>query len=114
MAARGNVWQQRDHRLDEMPLPGRPVQLLIGAKRSRDGPGPSHSADSQTAAPPQKRKKMSEMEIQTSETIETLEKKEKDQRELYAKLEEYKAIARGRDEWKKNYEDTRIALKRKR
>ena len=54
---------------------------------------------------------MSEMEIQTSETIETLEKKEKGRRELYAKLEEYKAVARERDEWKKKYEETRIAFK---
>ena len=101
LAREPGLGEQRDHRLDEMPLPFRPVQPLIGAKRSRDGPGPSHSADSPTAAPPQKRVKMSEMEIQTSETIETLEKKEKDQRELYAKLEEYKPIARERDEWKK-------------
>ena len=45
--------------------PVRPVQPLIGAKRSRDWPGPSHSADSPTAAPPLKRVKMCEMEIQT-------------------------------------------------
>ena len=54
---------------------------------------------------------MSEMEIQTSETIETLEKKEKHQRELYAKLEEYRAIARERDEWKKKFDDLQIAYK---
>ena len=54
---------------------------------------------------------MSEMEIHTSETIETLEKKKKDRRELYAKLEEYKAIARERDEWKKKYDKTRKTLK---
>ena len=81
-----------------MPLPVRPVQPLIGAKRSRDGPGPSQSADSPTAAAPLKRVKMSEMEIRTSETIETLEKKEKDWKELHAKSEEYKAIGRERDE----------------
>ena len=68
------------------------MQPLIGAKRSCDGPGPSQSADSPTAAPPLKRLKMSEMEIRTSETIETLEKKEKDCKELHAKLEEFKAI----------------------
>ena len=51
------------------------------------------------------------MEIKTSETIETLEKKEKDQGELYAKFEEYKSIARERDEWMKKYEDTQIGLK---
>ena len=67
--------EQRDHRLGEMPLPVRPVQRLNGAKRSRDGPVPSHSADSPMAAPSQKRVKMGEMEVQTSETIETLEKK---------------------------------------
>ena len=54
---------------------------------------------------------MSEMEIQTSETIETLEKKEKNRKELHAKLEEYKAIARERDNWKKKYDEMQIALK---
>ena len=44
---------------------------------------------------------MSEIEIQTSETIETLEKKERNQSEQCAKLQEYRAIARERDEWKK-------------
>ena len=86
--------EQRDHRQGEMPLPDQPVQPLIGAKRLRDGSGPSHSADSPTAAAPLKKVKMNEMEIQTSKTIETLEKKKKYQRELYAKLEEYRAIAR--------------------
>ena len=103
--------EQSDHRLGEMPLPVQPVQPLIGAKRLSDGPGLSHSADSQTTAPPLTRVKMNEKEIQTSETIETLEKKEKDQRELYAKLEEYMAIARERDEWKKKFEDMQIAFK---
>ena len=37
---------KRDHRLGEMPLPVQPVQPLIGARRLRDGPGPSHSVDS--------------------------------------------------------------------
>ena len=54
---------------------------------------------------------MSEIEIQTSETIETLEKKEKDQSELCAKLQEYRAIARERDEWKRKYEDLQVAYK---
>ena len=80
--------------------------LNVGLRGVRDrrerpkptvGPGPSHSADSQTAAPLLKRVKMSEMEIRTSETFETLEKKEKDRKELHAKFEEYKAIARERD-----------------
>ena len=70
--------EQRDHRLGEMPLPIQQVQPLIGAKILRDGPGLSHSADSPTAAPPLKRVRMNEIEIQTSETIETLEKNEKD------------------------------------
>ena len=103
--------EQRDHRLGEMPLPVQPVQPLIGAKRLRDGPGPSHSVDSPTAAPPLKRVRMNEIEIQTSETIETLEKKDKDQSELCAKLQEYRAIARERDEWKKKFEDLQMAFK---
>ena len=111
LAREPGLCEQKDHRPVDMPLPVRPVHSLIVAKRLRDGPGPSHSADSPTAAPPLKRVKMSEMEIQTSETIKTLEKKKKDQRELYANLEDYKAIAGERDEWKKKYEDMRIALK---
>ena len=63
-----------------MPLPVQPAQPLIGAKRQRDGPGPSHSVDSPTAAPPPKRMRVIEIEIQTSETIETLEKKERSER----------------------------------
>ena len=89
--------EQRDHRLGEMPLPVQPVQSLIGAKVLREGPGPSHCADSPTAVSPLKRVKMNEIENQTSETIETSEKKENDQRELHAKLEEYRAIARERE-----------------
>ena len=105
LAREPGLGEQRDHRLGEMPLPVQPAQPLIGAKRQRDGPGPSHSVDSPTAAPPPKRVRVSEIEIQTSETIETLEKKERDQSELCAKLQEYRAIARERDEWKKKYED---------
>ena len=67
--------------------------------------------NSPTAAPPSKKVRVSEIEIQTSETIETLEKKEKDQSELCAKLQEYRAIARERDEWKKKYEDLQVAYK---
>ena len=103
--------EQKDHRLGEMPLPIQPAQPLYGAKRQRDGPGPSHSVDSPTAAPPPKRVRVSEIEIQTSETIETLEKKERDQSELCAKLQEYRAIARERDQWKKKYEDLQVAYK---
>ena len=93
LAREPGLGEQRDHRLGEMPLPVQPAQPLIGAKRQRDGPGPSHSVDSPTAAPPLKRVRVSEIEIQTSETIETLEKKERDQSELCAKLQEYRAIA---------------------
>ena len=71
-----------------MPLPVRPMQPLIGAKRSRDGPGPSHSTNSPTAAPPPKKIRMIEMETQTSETFKTLDKWEKDRHELRAKMEE--------------------------
>ena len=99
LAREPGLGEQRDHRLGEMPLPVRPLHPFIGAKRSRDWPGPSHSADSPTAAPTLKKVMMSEMEIQTSETIETLQKKETDWKELHAKLEEkYKAMARERDE----------------
>ena len=111
LAREPGLGEQRDHRLGEMPLPVQPAQPLIGAKRQRDGPGPSHSVDSPTAAPPPKRVRVSEREIQTSETIETLEKKERDQSELCAKLQEYRAIARERDEWKKKYEDLQVAYK---
>ena len=52
------------HLAGEMPLPVQPVQPLIGAKRLRDGPGPSHSVDSPTAAPPLKKVRMNEIEIQ--------------------------------------------------
>ena len=111
LAREPGLGEQRDHRLGEMPLPVQPAQPLIGAKRQRDGPGPSHSVDSPTAAPPSKKVRVSEIEIQTSETIETLEKKEKYQSELCAKLQEYRAIARERDEWKKKYEYLQVAYK---
>ena len=111
LAREPGLGEQRDHRLGEMPLPVQPAQPLIGAKRQRDGPGPSHSVDSPTSAPPPKRVRVSEIEIQTSETIETFEKKERDQSELWAKLQEYRAIARERDEWKKKYEDLQVSYK---
>ena len=110
-ARESGLGEQRDHRLCEMPLPVQPVQPLIGAKRLRDGPGPSHSVDYPTAALSLKRERMNEIEIQTSETTETLEKKEKDQSELCAKLQEYRAIARERDEWKKKFKDLQMAFK---
>ena len=111
LAREPGLGEQRDHRLGEMPLPVQPAQPLIGAKRLRDGPDPSHSVDSPTVAPPPKRVRVSEIEIQTSETIETLEKKERDQNELCAKLQEYRAIAREKDEWKKKFEYLQIAYK---
>ena len=40
-----------------------------------------------------------------------MEKKERDQSELCAKLQEYRAIARERDEWKKKYDDLQVAYK---
>ena len=39
LARERGLGEQRDRRLNEIPLPVRPVQPLIGAKRSRDGPG---------------------------------------------------------------------------
>ena len=111
MAREPGLGEQSDQRLGELPLPVQPAQPLIGAKRLRDGPDPSHSVDSPIAAPPLKRVKVSEIEIQTSETIETLEKKEKDQNELCAKLQKYRAISREKDEWKKKFEDLQIAYK---
>ena len=111
LAGEPGIGEQWDHRLGEMLLPVQPVQPLIGAKRLRDGPSPSHSADSPTAAPPLKRVRVNEIEIQNSETIETLELKEKDQRELCAKLQDYRAISRERDEWKKKFENLQIAFK---
>ena len=94
LAREPELGEQRDHRLGEMALLVQPEQPLIGAKRLRDGPDPSHSVDSPTPAPPLKRVKVSEIEIQTSETIETLEKKERDQNELCAKLQGYRTISR--------------------
>ena len=111
LAREPGLGERRDHRLGEIPLPVQPAQPLIGAKRLRDGPGPSHSVDSPTAAPHLKRVKVSEIEIQTSETIETLEKKENDQNELCAKLQEYRTISRERNEWMKKFEDLQIAYK---
>ena len=95
LAREPGLGEQRDHRLGEMPLYSRS----------------SEQRDSPTAAPPLKRVRMNEIEIQTSETIETLEKKEKDQSDLCAKLQEYRALARERDEWKKKFEDLQIAFK---
>ena len=93
LAREPGLGERRHHRLGEMLLPVQPAHPLIGAKRLRDGPDPSHSVDYPTAAPPLKRVRVSKMEIQTSETIEALEKKERDQSELCAKLQEYRAIS---------------------
>ena len=72
LAREPGLGEQRVHRLGEMPLAVQPVQPLIGVKRLRDGPGPSHSVDSPTATPPLKRVRMNKIEIHTSEAIETL------------------------------------------
>ena len=80
--------EQRDYRLGEMPLPVQPVQPLIRAKRSRDRPGPSHSADSPTAAPPMKKIRMDKVQIQTAETSEALEKKDKEWKHLCTRWNE--------------------------
>ena len=71
-----------------MPLPVQPVQPLLGAKRLSDGPVPSHSADSPTAASPMKKVRMNKIQIQTAETSETLEKKDKDWKQLSTRLNE--------------------------
>ena len=39
-----------------------------------------------------------------------MENNEEDRKELHAKLEEYKAVARERDEWKKKYDEMQIIL----
>ena len=111
LARESGLGEQRDHRLGEMPLRFQLAQPLIGAKILRDGPGPSHSTDSPTAAPTLKRVRVNEIEKQTSEAIETLEKKKRDQSELCAKLQEYRAIAQEGDEWKKKFEDLQVAYK---
>ena len=103
--------EERDHRLGEMPLQVQSMQPLIGTKRLRDGPGPSHSTNSPAVASPLERERMSDIDIQTSETIEKLEKKEKDQRELSAKLQERRAVAREKHEWKKKFGDMQIVFK---
>ena len=61
LAREPGLGEQKDHRLVEMPLSVQPAQPLIGAKRLRDGSGPSHLVDSPTAAPPLKRVRVSEI-----------------------------------------------------
>ena len=85
-------------------MPVRPscsAQSLFGLKRSRDGPVPSHSVDSPTAAPSSKKVRMNKMEIQTAETSETLENRDKDWKELCAKFDEYNEKTKDCDEWKR-------------
>ena len=69
--------EQGDYRLGEMPLPVQPEQPHIEAKRSRDGPGSSHSADSPTAVLPMTKFRMNEIQIQTAETNELWRQKTK-------------------------------------
>ena len=112
-ASEPGVGQQRDHRLGEMPMPVRPKfssQPLFGTKRSRDGSGALHSADSSTAAPPWKNVTLNGIEIETAETSETLEKRDKDWQELCAKLNEYKEKAKERNDWKRKYDESLITL----
>ena len=97
-----------------MPLPVLPVQPLIGAKRSRDGPGPSHSADSPTAAPPMKKVRMNEIQIQTAETSETLEQKDTDWKQLCTRLNELQEKAKDCDKWKRQFEELQISSKKRR
>ena len=111
LAREPGLGEQRDYRLGEMPLPVRPVQPLIGAKRSRDGPSPSHSAGSPTAAPPMQKVRMKEIQIQTAENSETLERKEKDWEQLCKRLNEIQEKAKNCDEWKRKYEELQILFK---
>ena len=81
LARMPGLCDQRHCRLGEMPMLVRPnssAQPLVGSKRSRDRLGPSYSANSTSAAPPSKKVKMSEIEIQTAETSENPEKRERD------------------------------------
>ena len=106
LARMPGLCDQRDCRLGEMPMLVRPNSSAqpVGSKRSRDGLGPSYSANSISAAPPSNKLKMSEIEIQTAETSETPEKREKDWQELCAKLDKDKKKAKERDEMKSNYD----------
>ena len=70
-----------------MPMPGDPnssAQPLFGSKKSRDGPAPSYSVDSPSAAPLSKKMRMNEIEIQKAEASETLVKRDKDWEKLCA------------------------------
>ena len=92
--------EQRDYRLGEMPMLIRPsfeAQPHFGSKRLRDGPAPSHSVDSPTVAPPSKKVRMNELEIQTAETSETLEKRDKDWRELTSIRKKPRIAMNGRE-----------------
>ena len=107
LAREPGLGKQRDYRLGEMPMPVRPnssAQTLFRSKRSRDGPYPSYSADSSSAAPPSKKMKMSEIEQQSTETSETLEKRDEDWQELCSKLDEYKETVKERKEWKRKFD----------
>ena len=110
LAREPRLGEQRDHRLGEMPL--RSNLRSRSSERKDNVMGQACHIQSTLQQPLLLRRvRVSEIEIQTSETIETLEKKERDQSELSAKLQEYRAIARERDEWKKKYEDLQVAYK---
>ena len=113
LAREPGLVEQRNYRLGEMPMQVRPsssAQPLFGPKISRVGPAPSPSVDSPTAAPPSKKVRMNEIELQTAKTSETLEKRDKNWRELCAEFDEYKEKAKDHDEWKRKYE-IQIAFK---
>ena len=100
LACEPGLGEQRDYMMVEMPMPVRPcfsAQPLFGSKVSRNGPVPSHSMDSSSAAPPSKKVRLNEIEMQMAETSETLEKRLKDWEELCAKFDYYKEKANDSD-----------------
>ena len=78
LARERGLGEQTDYRPGEMTLAVHPSSMTEPpqrSKRSRDGPGPSHSIDSSTAALPSKKIKLNNIEVQAAETIRTLDKK---------------------------------------
>ena len=60
LAREPGIGGQRDHRLCRMPRSSSTCAAAHRRKRLRDGPGPSFSVDSSTAAPPLKRMRMND------------------------------------------------------
>ena len=113
LAHEPGLGEQCYYRLGEMPMPVRPnssAQPLFGPKRSRDGPAASHFVDSPSAAPPSKKVRENEIEIQTAETNGTLEKRDNDWEEFCAKFDENKEKVKHRDEWKRKFDELQIAF----